>query len=152
MTSAPVALVVEFASKLTPGRALDLACGRGRNALWLAEQGWDVTAVDSSPFAIEGLEHSQIRTVLADLEKHEFPLQPAAWDLIVVSRYLQLDLFAQLGPALCPGGLAIVITLMGEGRFRLQPGELKACFAGWEILHYRESDVAEFVGRPLALS
>jgi 2-polyprenyl-3-methyl-5-hydroxy-6-metoxy-1,4-benzoquinol methylase len=51
--TAPTPLVVETASRVTPGRALDLACGTGRNAIWLAQNGWKVTAVDSSPTAIE---------------------------------------------------------------------------------------------------
>jgi SAM-dependent methyltransferase len=147
----PLPLVVEFAQRLAPGKALDLACGTGRHALWLAQHGWEVTAVDSSPVAIGLLRQEArglpVRAVLADLEKGEFPLTPAAWDLIVVTYYLQRDLLAQLGPALTPGGLVIAVTLMGEGRFRAKPGELRACLHGWEVLHYRETTVAEFVGQ-----
>ena len=55
LESAPTPLLVEGASHLPPGRALDLACGAGRNALWLARRGWSVTAVDGSPAAIENL-------------------------------------------------------------------------------------------------
>jgi SAM-dependent methyltransferase len=51
--TAPTPLVAETASRLAPDRALDLACGTGRNAIWLAQNGWKVTAVDSSPTAIE---------------------------------------------------------------------------------------------------
>src|ERR1035437_1483741 len=47
----PTRLLMETAKHLEPGRALDLACGTGRNALWLAEHGWSVTAVDGSPVA-----------------------------------------------------------------------------------------------------
>ena len=50
---APTALVVETTKAAAPGKALDLACGTGRNALWPAEQGWSVTAVDGAPGAIE---------------------------------------------------------------------------------------------------
>ena len=49
----PDALVERIAAVLPPARALDLACGAGANALWLALRGWDVTAVDRSPAAIE---------------------------------------------------------------------------------------------------
>jgi SAM-dependent methyltransferase len=147
----PIPLVVEFAGNLVPGKALDLACGTGRNAIWLAQQGWDVTAVDSSSVAIQRVNTADlgIHTVLADLETDQLILMPAAWDLIVVSLYLQRDLFAKLGAALRPGGIAIVTTLLGEGRFRMRPGELLGCFPGWEVLHYRESVIAEFVGRYL---
>ena len=51
----PTPLVVETANRVTPSSALDLACGTGRNAIWLAQNGWKVTAVDSSPTAIETL-------------------------------------------------------------------------------------------------
>src|SRR5258708_7745298 len=48
LESPPTPLLIETAKILAPGRALDLACGAGRNALWLAEHGWDVIAVDGS--------------------------------------------------------------------------------------------------------
>ncbi len=52
-SAAPNVFVEEELSYLPPGRALDLACGEGRNALWLAQRGWDVTAVDFSKVAIK---------------------------------------------------------------------------------------------------
>ena len=146
--SPPVPLVVEYASKMAPGKALDLACGTGRNAVWLAEAGWDVTAVDSSPVAIERVKEKGVRVVLADLEAHEFAIAPGAWDLIVVSHYLQRDLFASIAAGLRPGGLAIVIALAGDGQFRVAPGELRAGFSSLEVLHYQESaEIVELVGR-----
>src|SRR5512142_1430150 len=134
----PTPLLVETARKLTPGRALDLACGSGRNAIWLAEHGWKVTAVDRSPITIPGVE-----THVADLEKHEFPIYEASWDLIVVSLYLQRDLFEPIKRGLKPGGVALVIVLLMEpghegSLFRAQPGELAKYFEGWKILHYHE--------------
>jgi SAM-dependent methyltransferase len=130
--------LVQTALKLKPGRALDLACGTGRNAIWLAEQGWQVTAVDRSPIAIPTVE-----TRLADLEKHEFQIVEASWDLIVVSLYLQRDLFEPIKRGLRPGGVALVIVLLMEpgherSPFRALPGELAKYFEGWEISHYYE--------------
>src|SRR5437868_2094340 len=101
----PTPLLVETAAKLKPGRALDLACGKGRNAIWLAEHGWRVTAVDRSSGAIPGVD-----THVADLEKHEFQIVEAAWDLIVVSYYLQRDLFERIKRGIAPGGIALVIV------------------------------------------
>ena len=134
----PSPLLVETAQKLAPGRALDLACGAGRNAVWLAEHGWKVTAVDRSPVTIPTVE-----THVADLEKHEFPIAEASWDLIVVSLYLQRDLFEPIKRGLEPGGVALVIVLLMEpgherSLFRAQPGELAKYFEGWEISHYYE--------------
>ena len=70
----PTPLVIKTASDLPPGRALDIACGTGRNAIWLAEHGWQVTAADGAPVAIEILEQRarerglNIGTRVADLE------------------------------------------------------------------------------------
>ena len=156
-------LLVEIASKLKPGKALDLACGTGRNAVWLDENGWQVTAVDGSASAIEIL-HRQCPAVdarVADLEKHEFPIEPASWDLIVVAYYLQRDLFEPVKLGLKSGGVALVIVHMVElgyeqSRFSVQPGELAKYFDGWEILHSYEGKprdpehkraVAEIVAR-----
>src|ERR1051325_6035100 len=95
----PHPLLTRFAAQLQPGRALDVACGTGRHALWLAAHGWQVTAVDSSSVALEILQqraaqaHLGIDTRLADLERHEFEIEPRGYDLIVVCNYLQRDLF-----------------------------------------------------------
>src|SRR5437879_5918957 len=89
----PHPLVSDFAAKLAPGRALDIACGAGRHALWLAERGWSVTAVDSSPTAIQILQRRsaekavQVNSVVADLERHDFVIEIASYDLIVVCNY-----------------------------------------------------------------
>jgi len=135
---APTPLLVETARKLEPGRALDLACGSGRNSIWLAEHGWTVTAVDRSPVTIPSVD-----THVADLEKHEFVIEESAWDLIVMCLYLQRDLFGAVKRGLKPGGVALVIVLLMEpghesSPFRVQPGELAKYFEGWEVLHYHE--------------
>jgi len=156
--AAPVPLLVETVRGMKPGRALDLACGAGRNAIWLAEHGWSVTAVDGSAAAIELLRqrgpHIDAHTV--DLEKGEYTIEPARWDLIVISYYLQRDLFEPAKRGVVPGGLLLAIVLLGEGRFSAAPGELRGYFSDWEILHDREGDpgdspqhraVAEIVAR-----
>src|SRR5712692_1239540 len=87
--------ILDFAAKLVPGRALDVACGTGRHAIGLAERGWTVTAVDSSRAAIEILQERAreksvaVHSVLADLEQHEFIITPQSYELIVVCNYLQ---------------------------------------------------------------
>ena len=145
----PAAPFVMTATRaLKPGRALDLACGSGRNALWLARQGWNVTAVDEAPNGIARLVEEAHRTGLhvetriADLEKHEFAIGPETWDLILICCYLQRDLFQQAKLGLVPGGLLIALALLekdGEpAPYCLRPGELQSYFDGWEILSYRE--------------
>lgn len=146
-TSAPTPLVVDTARHLKPGRALDLACGTGRNALWLASRGWSVTAVDGSAVAIEKLRASAgalpIDARVADLERGEFKIAEASWDLILVCYYLQRDLFEPVKLGVVPGGVVIAIVHIVEpgeerGRYRLRSGELVRYFEGWEILHSRE--------------
>src|SRR6201984_1733059 len=87
--NAPTILVIEVAEKLAPGTAIDLACGAGRNALYLAERGWAVTAVDGSEKAIElvrqraaahGLE---VHTQVADLTAPEFVMLPDTYGLVL---------------------------------------------------------------------
>jgi tellurite methyltransferase len=160
-TAEPSPLLIEAVSIRPPGRALDLACGTGRNALWLAEHGWNVTAVDGSPKAIEILRERaaglHIETQIADLEDGGFNIAPASYDLIAICYYLERSLFEPAKQALVPGGIIITIALLAEpakdNSFRVEPGELARTFDGWEILHYREGrdrwqhNVAEIVAR-----
>ncbi len=171
LDAAPIPLLVKTAVGLAPGKALDLACGAGRNALWLAEHGWEVTAVDGAAAAIEILQNRaaerglEINAVLADLEKGEFEIEPARWDLVAMCYYLQRNLFEPAKRGVAPGGILISIVHINgpgeeDGPHRLRPGELEKYFAGWEILHRYEGKandaahrraVAEIVARrPLA--
>ena len=153
----PHHLVVEFAAKLTPGRALDVACGVGRHSIYLAERGWQVTAVDSSKVAIEILsqaaaeKHLPIDARLADLERGEFTIEPNTYDLIVNCCYLQRDLFPTIKAGVKVGGCVLAVIAMTDDdpmvkpmnpAFLLQPGELRAQFDGWELLHDSESKLA----------
>lgn len=175
LDAAPTPLLVETAASLAPGnaprsaphRALDLACGAGRNALWLAEHGWEVTAVDGSHAAIEILRARakerglNVHAVIADLEKDEFEIEPSRWDLVAMCYYLQRNLFEPAKRGVAPEGVLISIVHINEpgeedGPHRLRPGQLEKYFAGWEILHRREGmandsahrrPVAEIVAR-----
>ncbi len=142
---APTILVVEVAKKLAAGTAVDLACGAGRNALYLAAQGWAVTAVDGSKTAIELLAMRaaeralQIHTKVADLTAPTFTMAPDAFDLVLIAYYLQRDLFAKAKAAVQPGGVIVAIAHTPEpgeqwSEKRARPGELREFFHGWEVL------------------
>ena len=113
----PAEWLVENRAVLTgPGgrRALDLACGDGRNALFLAQLGFDVVAVDVSDVAINALRKAAVNRGLAvdarrvDLEDEALPGD--RYDVIVQINYLQRDLFGSLARALTSGGILIVET------------------------------------------
>jgi tellurite methyltransferase len=149
--TAPTPLVVRTAEKLEPGCALDLACGTGRNSIWLAKHGWTVTAVDGAPTAIDFLNQRagglEIRTRVADLEG-VFRIEPASWDLILTCYYLQRSLIPSIRAGLRPGGVAVVIVHLaqpGEATTykHSAPGELRDLFADWDVLHYFEGQPEE---------
>jgi len=141
----PSMLLVQVAEMLPPGRALDLACGPGRNALYLARLGWQVTAVDSSAIAIAHLrsKSSEVDARVADLERGEWTIAPAGYDLICDFYYLQRDLFPSIREGVRPGGVftgAVHLVEPGHNpRFSLDPGQLRDEFAGWKILYYSEA-------------
>jgi len=141
----PSPLLVELADRLQPARALDLACGHGRNTLYLARLGWQVTAVDSSPAAIRlvldraaGL---SVDAHVADLASGAWPIPPDSYDLICDFLYLERSLFPAIRQAVVPGGLFVASILVADtpGNFELHPGELRRYFADWKILFYSES-------------
>ena len=133
------------------GMALDLACGLGANAVWLAERGLKTFAWDSSPVAVEKLRDyarenllpitAEVRDVLA------WPPEPERFDVIVVTRFLERSLAPALIGALRPGGLLFYQTFTRdcvsdrgprtEG-FRLETNELLALFSPLRVLAYRE--------------
>ncbi|MEA3275349.1 MAG: class I SAM-dependent methyltransferase [Pseudomonadota bacterium] len=133
------------------GRALDLACGLGVNALLLAQRGLEVTAWDLSAVAIERLQHQAkvrgrpIRAQVRDLQAR--PPRPKSFDVIVASYFLERDLAPALSAALCPGGLLFYQTFCTEAvsdcgpsnpAFRLATNELLGMFPDLIVRFYRE--------------
>jgi len=113
-----------------PGHALDLACGEGRHSRWLADRGWRVTGVERETSFVQADIHAAVH---ADLEAHEFLIEPAAWDLIVCWLYWQPDLMPQIAAGIRPGGIA---ALAGKtsGRFATSLAAYRAAFPNWTEL------------------
>lgn len=115
----PNVFLVSRVEGLRPGRALDLGCGEGRNALWLASRGWEVTAVDFSQVAVDrGRSWAEQRGLRVDFEVAdviEFTPEPEAFDLVIVF-YLQLphdevrQVLTHAVQALAPGGTLLVVA------------------------------------------
>ena len=165
---APAGILAELWPLLPTGAALDLACGSGRNAIFLAEHGRPVTAVDWSQAALDLLEKraqtlrlpvrriqrieeaQQARTgidlVQADLESAQLGVD--SYFLILCVRYLQRSLFSQICRALRPGGMLLFETytkaqLDFSGGPRnpahlLDRGELRRAFPELQTVFYRE--------------
>jgi tellurite methyltransferase len=129
------------------GRALDVAGGSGRNALWLLQRGLEVTIADISEVGLQRAAAAApaLRTLQLDLENDPLPSGP--WDLILCSRFLHRPLFARFPDLLAPGGLLViahptVANLQKHPRpgrqFLLEDGELPSLAPGLEILLHEE--------------
>ena len=170
----PSALLAHWAGRLQvtgpAPRAIDLACGSGRNALFLARRGWHVDAVDISPVALERLravaeaEDLPVNCVERDLEPVSSALDGFAerhYDLALSMRYTDLPLIEALPRVLVHGGHLIAeIHLITERtvagprspRFRVAPGELRKTGSALKLLHYHEGLVTDPDGRTVALA
>ena len=141
----------------TRGRALDIACGRGRHALLIAQAGLDVHAIDRNHDAIAELRdeaHRQglsIEAEVRDLETDPPPsLGESLYDMIVVINYLHRPLMPAIRAALKPGGRIFYETFTtrqaerGKPRnpaFLLKDGELRELMAPFVVLRAREGDI-----------
>jgi SAM-dependent methyltransferase len=120
-TTRPNQFVAAELADLPPGRALDLAAGEGRNTVWLAERGWQVTAVDFSRVGLEkgrklsaarGVDEARVDWIVADLR--DFEPDRDFYDLVLiaylqVSNELRATVMARAAAALAPGGTAFVV-------------------------------------------
>ncbi len=152
-TEEPSRLLVRAVEEIAPGRALDLACGAGRHAVFLAERGWHVVAVDSSRVGI-GLTRRraaergvEVETRVADLERGEFQIEPDAYDLVCDLYYLQRDLFPDIRAGVRSGGAVVAAIHLADEHaaptmnpaYLLRPGDLRALFADWRVSYYHET-------------
>nr|WP_155942948.1 methyltransferase domain-containing protein [Mycobacterium sp. 141] len=132
------------------GTALDIACGQGTASIWLAQRGFEVLGVDVSAVAIETARArarrcgvaARCRFVMADLDDG-LPAGPPA-DVILCYRFRDRKLYPSLVDRLAPGGLLAICVLSEIGAtpspFRAAPGELRAAFAGLEVIAADEGD------------
>jgi len=130
-------------------RALDVACGLGRNASFLAGRGYAVDGWDVSDVAIHQAQVRDPEISWACMDLLKDPLPAGSWGLICVIRFVALDLLRTLCKRLTPGGVLVVeqhlqwpypIAGPGSDRFRVAPGQLVNIVSemGLEILHARD--------------
>jgi SAM-dependent methyltransferase len=129
------------------GKALDLAAGTGRHTLYLGNNNWQVSAVDISNVAIERLSAAAadmpVAAVCSDIIN--YPLQTAAFDLIVLYYYFDRPLFTRVVDALKPGGLLISKQAVGKpaNPAALQEEELLQLTKGLDQVYYHERPVRD---------
>ena len=154
-------LIFETAAwQLPPGRALDIATGKGRNALYLAERGFEVIAVDISSVALEAArlhakeKQARINWQQLDLEQSGFP--DGEYDLILNINYLQRSLIPKIKAALGRGGHVIFATYLIDQQvighpknpqYLLTHNELLDHFRDFRVLFYREGKFSD-AGEP----
>jgi ubiquinone/menaquinone biosynthesis C-methylase UbiE len=151
---APTAFLVECVKQSPPGDALDVAMGQGRNAVYLAQQGWRVTGFD---VAQEGLKIAEAQAAAQGLHincvrasSEDFEYGDSSWDLIVMAytamAFHEPELMNRVKKSLRPGGLVVVETFLEwfpeSGKPRVPglpgPGELRRIFSEFEILTDQE--------------
>ena len=151
----PTQLLRENIAKLPLGRALDIAMGEGRNAVFLAKKGFQVDGVDISEVALQKAKrlakdsHVAINTINADL--NHYTIQPDSYEVIININYLQRNLIPQIKRGLKKGGVVVYETftidhlknLHSQNMRRdylLNKGELYENFKDFRILIYRETN------------
>lgn len=149
----PVEFLKEHVGLLPKGRALDVAMGEGRNAVFLAKNGLTVDGCDVSEAAVKkaqtlaGENNVKINAFPADLETYRLPKD--TYDVVACFYYLQRDLIPQMKEALKPGGMVIYETYTLENlerglegprnkEYLLKPNELLDFFRDFKIVYYRE--------------
>jgi tellurite methyltransferase len=151
-------LISNFATVIPfPGKVIDVGCGPGRNAIFLAEQGFTVEAVDRDASAIAALGalaerrnvSPRITAVCTDIEDHPIEGAPVAVVCTFVLHFLgqhALETLDRMQSATAPGGLNIIAAFTERGQWPqerkrgcfLKPGELRERYARWDILFYEE--------------
>ena len=151
----PSPVLRHYVSEFPEGRALDLATGTGRNAVFLAEAGYEVDAVDRSREGLRitceraadrGVEH-RIHPIQADLTSYDYPV--AHYDVITISFYRAIDRFSDIKEAIRPGGYLFVehhlrsteSTPSGprSDRYRFAANELLHSCLDFTVLYYDEA-------------
>jgi len=145
---APSAWVLRWAPLVTHGTVLDVACGSGRHANFFLGKGLNVVALDREAQSIPGA-----RFIQANLEDGSpWPVPGEQFEAVVVTNYLNREIFPVIEKSLKTGGVLIYETFMlGNERFGkpsnpaflLRPGELLECFKGLSVKGFEEGEVAD---------
>lgn len=149
--------VVEACETVAPGKVLDMGCSNGRNALYLSQLGFDVTAVDNNPNAIAMLQQIVAEEGIANINAQVYDINQSAlddnFDFIACTVTLMfLDparieaVLADMQAHTLPGGYNLIVCAMSTAdypcpmpfSFTFDEGELRDAYQGWELVKYNE--------------
>ncbi|MGD9091131.1 MAG: class I SAM-dependent methyltransferase [Desulfobacterales bacterium] len=146
----PAAIVKNYAMLARGKKALDIAAGNGRNSLFLADQGFDVDAIDiaEAGLSLFAKKHPNIHAICADFDQYDIAAN--RYDLIVDIKFLNRRLFPYIKAGLNPGGILIFQTYLGpsgpaqtppdHADYYLKENELLHAFLSLKILLYSETE------------
>ncbi len=148
----PNAFLVEIASARKPGRALDVGMGQGRNALWLARQGWDTTGFDPAERAVEMARQAAaqqgLKLTCVVAKDSAFEMGAEQWDLILLSYVDMRHLARRVVKALAPGGIVIAEYFHQDSQGvagGFADNELMTLFPGLRVVRYEDAEgIADF--------
>jgi len=157
----PSSIVMKHVKHLQGARALDIACGVGRNTHYIAELGYEVDAVDISDYALSQIRSlNTIHTIESDLT--HYTITPDSYDLILNINYLERKLFDSIRSGLKTGGILIFETFItahepgyhspSNPEYLLQSNELPTVFSSLEILLYEERDAINMYGEKVKVA
>lgn len=142
----PSQLLVDAVANLPPGKALDVGVGQGRNAIYLAQKGWDVTGFDVAEAGLrkaqEQAEALKVRIKTELLSDLEFDFGKDRWDLIAIIYAIEKRSVFKVHDALKPGGLVVIEASHKEGAgasFEYDSNELLHLFARFRIVKYEDT-------------
>jgi len=157
-------VISQVENKVKSRTALDLAAGAGRDSVYLAKRGWQVTALDINEDSLQRCQHlaktNQVELTTLQMDLEGAPLEPneLSTDLLLVMRYLHRPLFPVIDQMIRPGGAIIYSTFMigceqfGSPRnpnYLLAPGELTSTFSNYQVIVDEQRKLAD--GRPVVL-
>jgi 2-polyprenyl-3-methyl-5-hydroxy-6-metoxy-1,4-benzoquinol methylase len=146
----PNAFLVEMAKRAKPGKALDVGMGQGRNAIYLAQQGWEVTGFDPADKAVAAAQDQAcklgVNLTALTVGDTQFDFGKQRWDLIVLSYVGTRHLVSRVEESLRPGGMVVVEAFHRDatknasigGGVVFDTNELPTLFQKLRILHYED--------------
>ena len=155
----PNAYLVRMVEGRQPGRALDVGMGQGRNAIWLAAQGWDVTGFDPADKAValaqELADEAGVEIKTEIVGSEEFEWGSEQWDLVVLSYVSSREWVETIHGALRPGGLVMLEAFHDDATKNSSIGrgvvfdtnELLERFSDFRILDYEDTTAAADFGK-----